>query len=146
MVTRHDTQQEMTQEQLAAMSYEEREAWWRKQLIAQGIEWGMPETLEWVKALEPEWEDTPEEIADDIRVSKDRLAKSDVLSDVDFLEEIGRENPETAEFFTRMDEYFPKGFEWVNILDPESKQGRLFFRDLKVDFPDAWDFFLATDE
>ena len=140
------TQKEMTQEQLAAMSYAEREARHRERLIAQGIAWGMPKTLEWVMEPEAEWEDTPEEIAEDIRVSKERLAELDSVPDIDFLEEIDREYPEIAEFFRKMDERFPDGFEWIHLLDPESECGELFFRELKADFPEAWDYFLATEE
>ena len=140
------TQKRMSQEQMAAMSYTEREDWHRERLIAQGIAWGMPKTREWVKEPEAEWEDTPEEIAEDIRVSRERLAELDSVPDIDFLEEIDREYPEIAEFFRKMDERFPNGFEWIDILDPDSVAGEKFFAKLEVEFPEAWNYFLADEE
>ena len=104
----------------------------------------MPATLEWVKE-EEEWEDTPEEIAEDIRISKERSARHNPLADEDWLAVLDEQYPEDVEFFRRMDEHFPNGYDWVFELDPQSWEGEKFFRELRAAFPDAAAFFLSDD-
>ena len=53
--------------------------------------------------------------------------------------------PEDVEFFRRMDEHFPNGYDWVFELDPQSWEGEKFFRELRAAFPDAAAFFLSDD-
>ena len=137
------TQEELSQEQLMAMTFEERQAWFRAKYIAQGIAWGMPDTLEWLKDEEEEEEDAPEEIAEDIRVARERRGTE---LPGDWLAELDHQNPEDVVFFKRMDDQFPDGYQWVRLLDPESEDGDRFFAQLKSDFPQAWDFFLADVE
>ena len=137
------TQEELNQEQLMSMTYKQRQSWFREKHIAQGIAWGMSDTLEWVKAEEEGEEDSPEEIADDIRVAKERRG-TEIPGD--WLSEIDQQFPEDIAFFKRMNERFPDGYQWVRLLDPESEDGCRFFAQLKSDFPQAWDFFLADVE
>ena len=137
------TQEELSQEQLMGMTYRQRQSWFREKHIAQGIAWGMSDTLEWVKAEETGEEDSPEEIAEDIRVAKERRG-TEIPGD--WLSEIDQQFPEDIAFFDRLNERFPDGYRWVRLLDPESEGGRRFFGQLKRDFPQAWDFFLADVE
>ena len=124
---------------------EERRARERARRIEQGIAWGMAATLEWVKE-EEEWEeDTPEEEAEDIRISKERSAAPNPLVLRDWLQELDEQYPEDVEFFRKLDEHFPDGYDWVFELNPESDAGAKFFRKLKGDFPDAAAFFLLDD-
>ena len=124
---------------------EERRARERARRIEQGIAWGMAATLEWVKE-EEEWEeDTPEEEAEDIRISKERSAAPNPLVLRDWLQELDEQYPEDVEFFRKLDEHFPDGHDWVFELNPESDAGAKFFRKLKGDFPDAAAFFLLDD-
>lgn len=137
------TQEELSQKQLMAMTFEERQSWFRKKHIAQGIAWGMSDTLEWVKAEQTEEEDTPEEVAEDIRVAQERRG-TEIPGD--WVARVERQFPGDVAFFKQMDERFPDGYQWVRLLDPESEDGRRFFADLKIDFPQAWDYFLADVE
>ena len=137
------TQEELSQEQLMGMTYRQRQSWFREKHIAQGIAWGMSDTLEWVKAEETGEEDSPEEIAEDIRVAKERRG-TEIPGD--WLSEVDQQFPEDIAFFDRLNERFPDGYRWVRLLDPESEDGRRFFAQLKRDFPQAWDFFLADVE
>ena len=105
----------------------------------------MPATLEWVRE-EEEWEDTPEEIAEDIRISKERSAAGNTVLLGDWLQELDEKYPEDVGFFRKLDAYFPDGHDWVFELDPASAAGEKFFRKLKADFPDAAAFFLLDDE
>ncbi len=105
----------------------------------------MPATLEWVRE-EEEWEDTPEEIAEDIRISKERSAAGNTVLLGDWLQELDEQYPEDVEFFRKLDAYFPDGHDWVFELDPASAAGEKFFRKLKADFPDAAAFFILDDE
>ncbi len=124
---------------------EERRARERARRIEQGIAWGMPATLEWVKEEEAWEEDTPEEEAEDIRISKERSAAPNPLLLRDWLQEMDEQYPEDVEFFSKLDEHFPDGHDWVFELNPESDAGAKFFRKLQADFPDAAAFFLLDD-
>ena len=61
------------------------------------------------------------------------------------MQELDEQYPEDVEFFRKLDEHFPDGYDWVFELNPESDAGAKFFRKLKADFPDAAAFFLLDD-
>ena len=136
-----ETRVELSQEELAAMPNEAQQAYHRARLIEQGIANGMPKTLEWVLPQEDE-DEAPEEREEWLRIAKE--AREDLVTEeIDFTEEIDREYPEMKAFFDKMDAYFPNGYRWIHLLDPESTPGRALFSQLKNEFPAAWDFFLA---
>ena len=135
--------EQSVQEQLAAMSVEERERWWREHYIEQGVAWGMPATLDWVKHEQQEQDDEFPEGELNARVAEEG---SNVYLPGDWLTELDQRYPEDAQFFRRLNEYFPDGYQWVHIVDPTSGSGEQFFRRLKREFPEARDFFLRDEE
>lgn len=137
------THEEALDRRLAAMSYAERQRWWRQREIEQAIAWGMPEHLDWVKPLEENREDQLAVDSTGTGVAEDR---GSVYLPGDWLDELDKRYPEDAEFFRRMREYFPEGHQWVEIVDPDSAAGQEFFGRLKSEFPEAWNFFLREVE
>lgn len=131
------------EEELAAMSFAEREGWWRKRFVEQGIAWGMPATLDWVRDAEEEQDD---ELPNDTLHAQVAEVGPRVYLAGDWLAELDQEYPADAQFFRRLNEYFPDGYQWVRVVDPASSSGEQFFSNLKKEFPEAWDFFLGDVE
>jgi len=137
------SREQSVEEQLAAMSFAERERWWRQRYIEQGVAWGMPASLDWVKDAQEEQDDELPEQGLNSQVAEE---KSNAYLSGDWLSELDEEYPEDKRFFMKLDEHFPEGYQWVHIVDPASSSGSQFFRKLKNEFPEAWEFFLGDVE
>ncbi len=138
------SREQSVEEQLAAMSFVQREGWWRKRYIEQGISWGMPKTLDWVRDAEEEEEN--DAVPDQVSNSRVAEESNNAYVDGDWLAELDQAYPADARFFRQLEDYFPEGYHWVQIVDPASRSGAQFFRRLKSEFPEAWEFFLADVE
>lgn len=135
------SQEQSVEEQLAAMSDAERDAWWKERHTAQAVAWGMPESLEWLKD-----EDDGEGSSGVAEETWEARDQSENMLPGDWLEELGRQHPDDTEFFRKLDERFPNGYRWIHIVDPVSEAGEAFFAQLKANFPEAWEFFRGDGE
>ncbi len=125
------------------MSFADRERWWRTRYIEQGVSWGMPETLDWVRDAEEEENDATPDQASNSQVAEE---EGNAYLEGDWLAELDETYPEDKRFFGQLEEYFPDGYRWVHIVDPASSSGAQFFHRLKNEFPEAWEFFLGDVE
>ena len=128
------TEDTMTREQLREID--------RQQRIDLALAAGNHKLAEWIRT-EMEYDDdsTPEEDAEDARISAERIAKGKFVT----LEEIeqwdAEHDPEHAAFFRRLDEEFPNWEQHVYDIPPDSPEGVEFLRRLKAEFPDALHMF-----
>lgn len=116
----------------------------RQQRVERALAAGDHKFAEWIRT-EMRYDDdsTPEEDAEDIRISAERLAAGKFIT----LEELERrddkDNPEDAAFFRRLDEEF-SGWEFYLGKPPShSAESAEFYRKLRAEFQEAVELFDA---
>ena len=78
------------------LTREEREQYWREQRMAQFPD--DPEMREFIRTAKFDYESTPEEDAEDIRISRERLAKGKFISLDEFFQWQSEEFPDEADY------------------------------------------------
>ena len=128
------TEDTMTREQLREID--------RQQRIDLALAAGNYKLAEWIRT-EMEYDDdsTPEEDAEDARISAERIAEGKFISFEEAERQMDEEFPEDAEFFRRLDEEFPDWEQHVYDIPPDSPEGIEFLRRVTAEFPDALHLF-----
>ena len=113
----------------------------RQQRIDLALAAGNHKLAEWIRT-EMEYDDdsTPEEDAEDARISAERIAKGKFVSEEEWDRQMDEEFPEDAEFFGRLDEEFPD-WELYYKIGSDTPEGTEFFKRLKAEFPEALHIF-----
>ena len=113
----------------------------RQQRIDLALAAGNYKLAEWIRT-EMEYDDdsTPEEDAEDARISAERIAKGKFVSEEEWDRQMDEEFPEDAEFFGRLDEEFPD-WELYYKIGSDTPEGAEFFKRLKAEFPEALHIF-----
>ena len=124
---------QMTREQLREID--------RQQRIDRALAAGNHEFAEWIRTMEYDDDSTPEEDAEDARISAERVAQGKFTTLEEFERQMDEEFPEDAEFFRRLDEEFAGWEQYVYDIPPDSSEGIAFFRRLRAEFPDALHLF-----
>ena len=127
------TEDKMTREQLREID--------RQQRIDLALAAGNHKLAEWIRT-EMEYDDdsTPEEDAEDARISAERIAEGKFVSEEEWDRQMDEEFPEDAEFFGRLDEEFPD-WELYYKIGSDTPEGAEFFKRLKAEFPEALHIF-----
>ena len=130
------TEDTMTREQLREID--------RQQHIDLALAAGNHKLAEWIRTeMEYDNDSTPEEDAEDARISAERIAKGKFVT----LEEIeqwdAEHDPEHAAFFRRLDEEFAGWERYMYRIPPDSPESIAFFDRLKAKFPEALQIFPA---
>ena len=126
----------MTREQLREID--------RQQRIDLALAAGNHKLAEWIRT-EMEYDDdsTPEEDAEDARISAERIAKGKFISFEEAERQMDEEFPEDAEFFRRLDEEFAGWEKYMHRIPLDSPESITFFDRLKAEFPEALQIFPA---
>ena len=124
---------QMTREQLREID--------RQQRIDRALAAGNHEFAEWIRTMEYDDDSTPEEDAEDARISAERVARGKFTTLEEFERQMDEEFPEDAEFFRRLDEEFVGWEQYVYDIPPDSPESIAFFRRLRAEFPDALHLF-----
>ena len=127
------TEDKLTREQLREID--------RQQRIDLALAAGNQKLAEWIRT-EMEYDDnsTPEEDAEDARISAERIAEGRFVSEEEWDHQMDEEFPEDAALFRRLDEEFPD-WELHYKIGSETPQGVEFFKRLKAEFPEALHIF-----
>ena len=129
------TEDAMTREQLREID--------RQQRIDLALAAGNHELAEWIRTdMEYDDDSTPEEDAEDARISAERIAEGKFISFEEAERQMDEEFPEDAEFFRRLDAEFPD-WETYYKVGSDTPEGAKFFRRLKAEFPEALHIFPA---
>ncbi len=116
----------------------------RQQRVERALAAGDHKFAEWIRT-EMRYDDdsTPEEDAEDIRISAERLAAGKFITLEELEQQLDERFPEDAAFFRRLDEEFP-GWEFYLGKPPShSAESAEFYRRLRAEFPEALDVFDA---
>ena len=128
------TEDKLTREQLREID--------RQQRIKQALAAGDHESAEWIRT-EMEYDDdsTPEEDAEDARISAERIAEGKFISEEEWDRQMDDEFPEDAEFFRRLDEEFTGWERYMYRIPLDSPESVAFFDRLRAEFPEALHIF-----
>ena len=128
------TEDTMTREQLREID--------RQQRIDLALAAGNHKLAEWIRTdMEYDDDSTPEEDAEDARISAERIAEGKFISFEEAERQMDEEFPEDAEFFRRLDEEFSDWEQHVYDIPPDSPKGIEFLRRVTAEFPDALHLF-----
>ena len=126
---------QMTREQLREID--------RQQRIDRALAAGNHEFAEWIRTMEYDDDSTPEEDAEDARISAERVARGKFTT-LEEIEQWDAENdPEEAAFFRRLDKEFPGWEFYLGKAPSHSPESEEFYRRLRVEFHEAVDLFDA---
>ena len=128
------TEDKLTREQLREID--------RQQRINLALAAGNQKLAEWIRT-EMEYDDdsTPEEDAEDARISAERIAKGKFISEEEWDRQMDEEFPEDAEFFRRLDEEFTGWERYMYRIPLDSPESIAFFDRLSAEFPEALHIF-----
>ena len=126
---------QMTREQLREID--------RQQRIDRALAAGNHEFAEWIRTMEYDDDSTPEEDAEDARISAERVARGKFTTLEEFERQMDEEFPEDAEFFRRLDEEFAGWEFYLGKAPSHSPESEEFYRRLRVEFHEAVDLFDA---
>ena len=126
------TEDKMTREQLREID--------RQQRIDLALAAGNQKLAEWIRT-EMEYDDdsTPEEDAEDARISAERIAEGKFVELEELERRMDEQFPEEAKLFHRLDNDYPDWLDYLHAIPPDSAKGIEFLGRLDREFPEAAD-------
>ena len=114
----------------------------RQQRVERALAAGDHEFAEWIRTeMQYDDESTPEEDAEDARISAERLAEGKFITLEEIEQRDAKENPEEAAFFRRLDEEFPGWEFYLGKAPSHSAESAEFYRRLGAEFQEALELF-----
>ena len=124
------TEDKLTREQLREID--------RQQRIDLALAAGNQKLAEWIRT-EMEYDDnsTPEEDAEDARISAERIAEGKFVELEELERRMDKQFPEEAKLFRRLDKDYPDWLDYLHAIPPDSTKGIEFLGRLDREFPEA---------